>query len=65
MVEQCNALFNSLVVIGNRKEICFGQCGFGLLRWLSGKKNPPANAGDVGLSPELGISRGGGNGIPF
>ena len=29
------------------------------------KKNPPANAGDVGLIPELGISPGGGNGIPF
>ena len=29
------------------------------------KKNPPANAGDVCLSPELGLSPGEGNGIPF
>ena len=28
-------------------------------------KNPPANAGDAGLIPELGRSPGGGNGNPF
>ena len=28
-------------------------------------KNPPANAGDVGLIPGLGRSLGGGNGNPF
>ena len=28
-------------------------------------KNPPANAGDAGLIPGLGISSGGGNSNPF
>ena len=28
-------------------------------------KNPPANAGDVGLNPKLGRSPGGGNGNPL
>ena len=31
----------------------------GLSRWLSGKKKPPANAGDVGLIPGPGRSSGG------
>ena len=32
--------------------------------WLSGKE-PPANAGDVGLIPRLGRSLGGGHGNPL
>ena len=31
----------------------------------SGVKNPPANAGDMGLIPGLGRSPGGGNGNPL
>ena len=37
----------------------------GLPRWLSGKKNPSANAGDTGWIPRLGRSPGGGNGHPL
>ena len=35
------------------------------LNRLSSKKNPPANAGDVGSVPELGRSPGEGNGNPL
>ena len=36
------------------------------LPWqLSGKKNPPANAGDAGSIPGLGISPGEGNSNPL
>ena len=38
---------------------------YGLPWWLSGKKNPPANAGDVGLIPGSGRSPGEGNGNPL
>ena len=34
-------------------------------RWLSGKKNPPANAGDLGSIPGLGRSSGEGNSNPL
>ena len=34
-------------------------------RILESVKNLPANAGDAGLIPGLGISPGGGNGNPF
>ena len=37
----------------------------GFLRWLDGKKNPPANAGEVGSIPESRISPGEGNGTPI
>ena len=40
----------------------------GLLRWLSGKKNPPASAGDArdgGSIPGSGRSPGEGNGNPL
>ena len=37
----------------------------GLPWWLSGKKNPPANAGDMGSIPGLGRSLGEGNGNPL
>ena len=37
----------------------------GLPRRLSGKKNPPANAGDLGSIPGLGRSSGEGNGNPL
>ena len=38
----------------------------GGLSWLlSGKKNPPANAGDLGSIPALGRSPGEGNGNPL
>ena len=42
------------------------DCVEGLPRWLSDKKNPPANAGDTGSIPGLERSPGGeGNGISF
>ena len=37
----------------------------GLPWWLSGKKNPPANAGDMGSIPGLGRSPGEGSGNPI
>ena len=37
----------------------------GLPRWLCGKKNPPANAGDMGSIPGSGRSSGEGNGNPL
>ena len=40
----------------------------GLLKWLSGQRNPPAKAGDAGTLgsiPGLGRSPGGGNGNPL
>ena len=37
----------------------------GASRWLSGKKNSPANAGDSGLIPGLGRSPEEGNGTPL
>ena len=37
----------------------------GLPWWLSDLKNPPANAGDVGLIPRSGRSPGGKHGKPF
>ena len=37
----------------------------GLPRWLGGKKNPSANAGDTSWIPEWGRSPGGGNGNPL
>ena len=36
-----------------------------LLGWLSGKKNSPANAGDMGLIPGSGRSPGERNGDPL
>ena len=38
---------------------------WGLPRWLSGIKNPTANAGDAGLIPGSGRSSGEGNGNPL
>ena len=40
------------------------QLSIGLLKWLRGKKNLPANAGDMGSIPGLGRSPGGGDGHP-
>ena len=56
----------------NKKEVCIHQYTpivfLGLPRWLSGKKNLPASAGDTGylsLIPGLGRSSGEGNGNPL
>ena len=38
---------------------------FGLPWWISGKRNPPANAGDTGSIPGLGRSPGEGNSYPL
>ena len=37
----------------------------GLPRWISGKKNPPASAGDMGSIPGSGRFPGEGNGNPL
>ena len=41
------------------------QMPFWLPSWCSLVKNPPANAGDLGLKPGLGRSPEGGNGNPL
>ena len=53
------------VVVDEHKSLGTGTMWRGASRWLSGKKKPPANAGDVGLFPGLGRCPGGGDCNPL
>ena len=46
-------------------KIAFISKPCGLPRWFRGIKNPPVNAGDMGLIPRTGRFPGAGNGNPL
>ena len=50
--------------VGHRRIVCNKNCNKYGFPGGSAVKNPPANAGDPGLSPRLGRSSGGGIGNP-
>ena len=51
--------------MGNQFKVCVSLCVCGHFPGGSVVKNPPANAGDVGLIPESERSPGEGNGNPL